>query len=143
MITAILKSALSIAGCTSVLYESEQLKGIITDEVLQTDIVGLILQPQSMTFEVKANSVYNHYGSITVEIMAQVKPEDTAENNAALWETLTENCRKFILVLTGTESFKKIGNVSADKIEENRYDANLVGWALHLDLFPLENIQNC
>jgi hypothetical protein len=143
MITSILKTALTTAGCTSVLYESDKLAGVITDQPNQADIIGLILQPNTMTFEVKGNGVHHHYPPVVIEIMKQVKMEDIAENNETTLTDLTLICDKFILALIKTGSFKKITSFTASKIPENKYDANILGWSLPLDLFAIENTQNC
>jgi hypothetical protein len=138
-----LKTLLTTAGCTLILYESDKLANIITDQSTQNDIIGLILQPNSMTFEVKGNGVHHHYPPIVVEIMKQVKLEDSAENNEATLKAIELICDKFIYGLTKAGVYKKITSVSASKIQETRYDANLLGWALPLDLYLIENIQNC
>jgi hypothetical protein len=143
MITSILKTALSTAGCSLILYESDKLAGVITDQSKQNDVIGLILQPNSMTFEIKANGVYHHYPPIIVEVMKQVKPEDTAENNESTFTALVDICDKFINALIKTQKFKKITSINASKIQENRYDANVIGWALPLDLFHNESNNHC
>jgi hypothetical protein len=143
MITSILKTALSTAGCTLVLYESDKLSDIKLDISKQDDIIGLIIQPNSMLFEVKGNGVHHHYPPVMVEILKQVKPEDTAENNEATLNSITSICDKFINALIKTGSFKKITSINASKVNENKYDANLLGWAMPLDLFYLENKTNC
>jgi hypothetical protein len=138
-----LKSILQTAGCTLILYESDKLANIVTDQSTQNDIIGLILQPNSMTFEVKGNGVHHHYPPVVVEIMKQVHLEDSAENNEATLKAIELICDKFIYGLTKAGVYKKITSISASKIQENRYDANLLGWALPLDLYLIENLQNC
>ncbi len=143
MITDKLKSALTTSGCTLVLYESDKLAGIITDQTKQSDIVGLIIQPNTLKLEVKGNSIHEHYPPIVVEIMKQVKPEDTAENNESTLRDLIEICKAFISALVVSGDFKKIQSVEITKIQETRYDANVIGWIIPLDLYLLENNNNC
>ncbi len=143
MITDKLKYALTSAGCTLVLYESDKLSGIITDQTRQNDIVGLIIQPNTLRLEVKGNSIHEHYPPITIEIMKQVNPEDTAENNESTLRDLVEVCKAFITVLVVSGDFKKIQSVEITKIQETRYDANVIGWIVPLDLHLLENNNNC
>jgi hypothetical protein len=138
-----LKALLQTAGCTLILYESDKLANILTDQSDQNDVIGLILQPNSMTFEVKGNGVHHHYPPVVVEIMKQVKLEDSAENNEATLKAIELICDKFIYGLTKAGAYKKITSISASKIQENRYDANLLGWSLPLDLYLIENLQNC
>lgn len=143
MIITDLKAALTTAGCTAVLYESKELAGIITDRSLQTDIVGLILEPTSVRLETKGNGVQEHYPPVTIEIMKQAPLEETAENNQAALESLLVVCKAFILALIATGKYKKINSVDATRILESRYDANLIGWSLPMDLYYLENKTNC
>jgi hypothetical protein len=138
-----LKALLQTAGCTLILYESDKLANILTDQSDQNDVIGLILQPNSMTFEVKGNGVHHHYPPVVVEIMKQVQLEDSAENNEATLKSIELICDKFIYGLTKAGSYKKITSITASKIQENRYDANLLGWSLPLDLYLIENLQNC
>ena len=142
MIT-ILKTALTTAGCNLVLYESDKIAGVITDQTKQDNVLGLILEPNSMTYEVKGNGVHHHYPPVVVEILKQARLEDSAENNKATFKLIEGICDKFIQALIKTGSFKKIGSITASKVLESRYDANLIGWSLPLDLFYLENKENC
>jgi hypothetical protein len=139
MITATLKTALTDSGCTFVLYESQQLANLLTDQSLHDDIVGLILQPVDITLEVKANAILEHYPPIRVEIMKQVRMEDSAENNENTLDYLLQVSKGFIKNLIATGMFKKITSVQVTKILETRYDANLIGWSLPLDLQLIEN----
>jgi hypothetical protein len=139
MITATLKNALTTSGCTLVLYESQQLANLLTDQTLHDDILGLILQPTDITLEVKANAILEHYPPVRVEIMKQVRLEDSAENNEVTLEDLFQVAKKFIKAVIATGIFKKITSVQATKILETRYDANLIGWSLPLDLQLIEN----
>jgi hypothetical protein len=143
MITSKIKTALTSAGCTLVLYESDKMSDIKLDVSKPADVIGLIIQPNSINFEPKGNGVHVHYPPLIVEILKQVKPEDTAENNEVTLNEVTEICRKFIMLLIKAGDYKKITNISASKVQESKYDANVIGWALPLDLFYLENKNNC
>jgi len=143
MITSKLKTALTAAGCTLVLYEAKELAGVITDQSKQNDLIGLILQPTSIRFELKGNGIHEHYPPVTVEIMKQVKPEDTAENNEATLNLIISAVKAFVTSLISTGDFKKITSFEADKILESRYDANVIGLSIPLDLFLIENKDNC
>lgn len=139
MITTQLKSILTSAGCTLVLYESGKLANLFTDQSLQTDIVGLIVQPNSFTKEVKANSILEHYPNFVIEIMHQARLEDSADNNEPVFEALNTVCDKVILYLIATGVYKKITPIVLNKILETKYDANCIGWSMTIDLTYLEN----
>lgn len=142
MITNDLKTLLSAAGCTLVLYESDKLAGIITDQANQNHILGLIIQPNEVELIPAGTGIRRHYPPITVEIMKQVRPEDTAENNEATLEALFGIVEKFYLsLMNGT--FKKLGRVTVVKIQETKYDANMIGWMIPLDLTHNENKTSC
>jgi hypothetical protein len=139
MITATLKTALTSAGCTLVLYESQQLANLLTDQTLHDDIVGLILQPVDITLEVKANAILEHYPPIRIEIMKQVRLEDSAENHEAALDAILAVAKSFIKNVILSGQFKKVISITVSKILETRYDANLIGWSLPLDLQLIEN----
>ena len=143
MITTKLKTILTAAGCTSVLYEAKELANIIADQALQSDIIAVIIQPTEVTLEVKANGVHEHYPPVMVEIMKQVPLEDSAENNEVTFVALLEICKAVIGGLIDSGDYKKITSLKVSKILETRYDANVIGWAMPLDLFYLENKNNC
>jgi hypothetical protein len=143
MIQAKLKTALTAAGCTLVVYENAQLANIITDQAHADDIVGLVLEQQNMTLETAGNGVREHYAPAVIEVMAQVRPEDTAEHNAALLENLLTVAKKFIYQLIRTGDFAHIAPVPATSIPESRYDANVIGWHLEPDLLLISNLNNC
>jgi hypothetical protein len=142
MITSLLKSILTDAGCTLVLYESSQLANLLTDQSKPGDIIGLILQPNDVTLEVKANSIIEHYAPERIEILKQVRLEDSAENNEQTLEYLLAICKDIILLLIASGDYKKITTMVVTKILETRYDANVIGWSMPLDLYYLEN-KNC
>lgn len=138
-----LKTQLTAAGCTQVFYENEQLANVITDQINQGAIVGMIIEPSAATFEVKGNGVSPRFPPVIVEIMQQVKPEDTAEHNRTAFEDLTAIASKFVYLLVRSAEFAKITDVPATKITENRYDANVIGWRLSLNLKYIDNTLNC
>ena len=138
-----LKTQLTAAGCTLVFYENEQLANVITDQINQGAIVGMIIEPSMAIFEVKGNGVTPRFPPVIVEIMQQVKPEDTAEHNRTAFEDLTAIASKFVYLLVRSEEFAKITDVPATKITENRYDANVIGWSLSLNLKYISNALNC
>jgi hypothetical protein len=139
MITATLKNSLELAGCTLIFYESSQLANLLTDQSREDDIIGLVLQPVDIYLEVKANAILEHYPPIRVEILKQVRLEDSAENNEETLEDLLTISKAFIKNLIATGLFKKITSLTASKIMENKYDANIIGWGLPLDLQLIEN----
>jgi len=139
VITTQLKTILNSAGCTLVLYESSQLANILTDQSNQTDVIGLILQPTDVDLDIKANAIPEHYNPIIIEILKQVRLEDLAENNEATFDALLQICKKVILYLIDSEDFKKIQPMKLTKILETKYDANVIGWTMPLDLYYLHN----
>ena len=143
MITAKLKLILTNAGCTTVLYESSQLANILVDYAKREEIIGLILQPNTVQLNVKANAIQEHYPPVVIEIMQQVKLEDSAENNEEKLEDLKEICKEVILGLIDSGDYKKIMPFKIIKILETRYDANVIGWSLPLDLYTLLNENKC
>ena len=143
MITTNLKLILTAAGCTTVLYESDKLSNILMDTAKREEVIGMILQPNEIELNVKANAIQEHYPPVIVEIMQQVKLEDTAENNEEKLESLKEICKEIILGLISSGDYKKIPSYKITKILEIRYDANVIGWSLPLDLYTLINENKC
>ena len=143
MITAKLKLILTAAGCTTVLYESDKLSNILMDMAKREEIIGMILQPNTVQLNVKANAIQEHYPPVIVEIMQQIKLEDTAENNEAKLTDLLEICKAVILGLIASGDYKKITPIEVTKILETRYDANVIGWSMPLDLYYLLNENKC
>jgi len=143
MIKDLLTTALTTAGCTKILYESDKLAGITSDQIEPSDIVGYIIEPNNLTFDVKSNGILRTYSPHYVEILAQVKTEDTAVNNEVLLESLASIAEKFIYQLVTSGKFKKITSVQSSKVLENKYDANVIGWSLPLQLNYLEMKENC
>jgi hypothetical protein len=143
MIRTQLQTALTDAGCTLVLYESAQMATVITDQTKFSDIVGLVLEPDTITLESRGNGLHEHYPPVTVEVFQQVRPEDTAANNEATLAAMLAVCKAFVLVLIRSGAFAKIPAVPCTKLTERRYDANVLGWSMALDLQPLTNETTC
>lgn len=143
MITAKLKLILTAAGCTTVLYESSQLANILMDTAKREEIIGMILQPNTVQLNVKANAIQEHYPPVVVEIMQQVKLEDSAENNEAKLEALKGITKKVVYALIITGDYKQVKPMEITKILESRYDANVIGWSMPLDLYYLLNENKC
>jgi hypothetical protein len=143
MIKSLLTTALTTAGCTKILYESDKLSGITSDQIEQTDIVGYIIEPNNLTFDIKSNGILRVYSPHYIEILAQVKPEEAAANNEILLESLALIAEKFIYQLVISSNFKKIVSIQAVKVLENKYDANVIGWSLPITLNYLEMKENC
>lgn len=139
MITAILKQILQDSGCTLVLYEQDKLANLYTDQSHQDDIVGLVIQPNEVTLEVRANAIMERFPPINIEIMKQVRLEDAADNNEVVLQALLDICKEVILRLIARAEFKKITTMTVFKIPERKYDANVIGWSMPIDLTYLQN----
>lgn len=142
MITSILKTAAINAGCEQIFYESDKLSGVITDQSQQDKILCLILQTNSLKLKV-ISGMRERYPAVIIEIMKQVKMEDTAENNETTLDALLVVCKSFIYYLIESGSFSKITEVPVEKIQESRYDANFLGWSMSLDLNYIQNSDQC
>lgn len=143
MIRTQLQTALTAAGCTLVLYESTQLANVTLNSSKPTDVIGMVLEPDTLTLETKGNGVVETYPPTMVEILKQVRPEDTAVNNEETLQELLTIAKVFIYQLIRGGEFGKIPNVPATKVNERRYDANVLGWSLALSLKPLINALKC
>jgi len=145
MITDKLKTIMADSGCTLVIYEAERLANLYTDQSNQLDIVGLIIQPASITLEVKANAIHEHYNPMLLKIMRQVEVEASADVNEAKLQDLLNICKEIIVRLINDASFKTINPFVATRILETEFDANVIGWAMPLDLYYLlnENREPC
>lgn len=139
MIVSILKDILTDSGCTYVLYESDKLANLVTDEGTQDDIIGLIVQPNSVNLVVRANAILEQYPPYYIEVMKQVRLEDTADNNEVVLQELLDICKQIIVKLIDLQVFRTIMPLRVDKILENKYDANVIGWSMPLDLTYLLN----
>ena len=145
MIAETLKTVLTDSGCTYVLYESDKLANLVTDEATQDDVIGLILQPNTINLVVRANAILEQYPPYTIEILKQVRLEDAADNNEALLQKLLDICKEIIIRLIGLGIFRTITPLTVTKVQENRYDANVIGWSMPLALTRLlnENREPC
>jgi hypothetical protein len=139
-------NALLAAGCEEVFYEADKLANIKMDESHQAKIIALILQPNEVTLEVKANAILEHYPPIYVEILQQVRLEDIAMNNQTVLDNLLIMCKKVIYKLieysqdgTMDATFNKLLPMTVTKVTESKYDANVIGWSMPLNLIYLFN----
>jgi hypothetical protein len=155
MIKAKLVTILATSGCTKVYYEQDKLANLIIDQGLQSDIIGLITQPNEITLEVKANAIMEHYPPYVIEVMQQVRLEDDADDytvtsNEVKLQQCLDICKKIILNIIGAAQNKvpfaglglnlgKIKTIQLTKILETRYDANVIGWSMPLDVTRLLN----
>jgi len=139
MITATLKQILTDSGCNLVLYEQNRLANLYTDQSDQFDVVGLIMQPDEVVLEVKANAIMEHYSPLVIEIMQQVRMEDEADSNETKLQDLLDICKEIIVRLIAEATFKTLVPVRVTKITERKYDANVIGWSMPLDLTYLLN----
>jgi hypothetical protein len=139
MITAKLKNILTASGCTLVLYEQDKLANLQTNQSNQADIIGLIIQPNDLTLEVRANAIHEHYNPLTIEVMQQVRLEDAADNNETKLQLLLNICKEIIIRLIHEAEYKTLMPVTVVKILESKYDANVIGWSMPLDLYYLLN----
>lgn len=139
MITAKLKQILIDSGCTVVIYEQDKLANLHTDVSNQLDTIGIIIQPNEISLEVKANAIHEHYNPLTIEVMRQVRLEDQADNNEVALQALLDICKQIIVRLIARAEFKTITPVTCVKIPENKYDINPIGWSMPLNLYYLLN----
>jgi len=139
MVTDKLKAILTASGCTLVLYESDKLANILTDQSDQNDIIGLILQINEVDLEIKANAIPEHYNPLVIEILQQVRLEDTADNNEVRLQALLDMCKEIIVRIIADAEFKTILPMHLTKIQEMKYDANVIGWSMPFDLYYLHN----
>jgi hypothetical protein len=139
MISSKLKTILASSGCTLVLYESDKIANLKVDQGSQNDIIGLIIQPNEVLLEVKANAILEHFSPIVIEVIQQVELEGAADDNEVKLQTLLDVCKKIILYLINSGDYKKIDKMTATKIQETKYDANVIGWSMPLDLYYLKN----
>jgi len=139
MITSIIKQVLTDSGCTLVVYDQQQLTNLFTDQSNQMDIVGVIFMQNTITLEVKANAIHEHYNPLVVDIVMQVDLEAKAEINEWKLQTTLNICKEIIVRLINMAEFKTITPVTVNRVLETKYDANLIGWSMGLDLYYLLN----
>ena len=143
MITTALKTSLTTAGCTLVLYEAPALANVMADQSNPADIIGIVIEPNVINLVPRGNGVHEEYPPILVEVLKQVKPEDSAENNEATLNELLTICKVFIYNIIRSGVYHKVPAVPATKVLESRYDANVIGWSMALTLKPITNAENC
>lgn len=139
MITTKLKQILADSGCTLVLYDQQQIVNLFTDRSDQFDTVGIIIQPDIITLEVRANAIAEHYNPLIIEVVKQVRLEDKAELNETKLQACLDICKEIIVRLIALAEFKTILPVNAVRILESKYDANVIGWSIALNLYYLLN----
>jgi hypothetical protein len=139
MITTTIKQILTDSGCTLVIYESDKIANLKTDRSNQVDMVGLLIQPNQVTLEVKANSIVERFNPLIIEIFQQVELEDPADKNETKLQECLDVCKQVINRLIATGQFRKLQSVTLTKIQETKYDANVIGWSLPLDLYWYKN----
>jgi hypothetical protein len=139
MITDKLKQILTDSGCTLVVYDQAQLTNLYTDRSDMIDIVGVIIQPADIQLEVRANAIHEHYNPIMVEVVQQVRLENKAEQNETKLQECLNICKRIIIRLIGSAEFKTITPVTAIRVLETKYDANVIGWSIALNLYYLLN----
>jgi len=137
-----IEALLTNAGCTLVFYETDNLSNIRTDESNATDIVGVVVQPNEIALQIKANSIIEH-PILTVEILQQVTPENLLYNQESVLQNLVIVCKTFINKAIASGIFQKITNVTITKIKESKYDANLIGWSIPINWVLIENEVHC
>jgi hypothetical protein len=139
MIASNLKTIVTQAGCTLVVYESDKIANLKLDVSNQNDIIGLIIQPNEVKLKVLANAIMEHYPLFYIEVIQQVRLEDAADTNEYKLSYLLNVCKKIILYLIYSGDYKQIKPMTVAKIQENKYDANVIGWSMPLDLVLLKN----
>jgi len=139
MVTAKLKTILTASGCTLVLYEQDKLANLYTDQGSQADIVGLIVQLNEVILDIRANAIPEHYNPLVIEVFRQVRLEDAADNNETAFQQMLDLCKEIIVRVIADAEFKTIMPMRLTKIQETRYDANVIGWSMPFDLYYLHN----
>jgi len=143
MINGNLKTNLLTAGCTIATYQTPQGANIAADQINPADIVGVVIEPTTVTLAVQGNGIHEQWPPITVEIFKQVAVEAPADDNETILNEILTIAKVFINNLVRSQYYLKIANVPCTKITEQRYDANVMGWSLSLTLKPVNSGQNC
>lgn len=139
MITDKIKTILTDSGCSLVVYDQEQLTNLYVDQSNQVDVVGVIIQPADVILEVHANAIHEHYNPLRIEILKQVDLEAKAETNEATLEELLHIVKEVIFRLIHAAEYKTITPITVTRVLESRYDANVIGWSIPLNLYYLLN----
>lgn len=130
------------AGCTFVLYETDNLSNIRMDESYGTDVIGLVVQPNELILEVRANAIRER-PVLTVEILQQVRPENPTYNQENVLEDLLKVVKTFIYKAIASAIFHKITDVTISKVLESKYDANVIGWSIPIKWILIKNEDHC
>lgn len=139
MITDTLKTILTKAGCSKVIYDQEQLVNLYADAPDSSDVIGIIMRPPDVILEVRANAIAEHYNPLMIEVVQQARLEDKAEENEAQLQELLDICKKVIVYVIGEAEFKTILPMTLPRVLESKYDANVIGWAMPFNLYWLKN----
>lgn len=139
MITDKLKTVLTDSGCTLVIYDQSQLVNLFMDQSDMLDVVGVIVQPDTIILEVKANAIHEHYNPLVIEVCQQVRAEEKAEFHELKLQECLDICKQIIVRLIGMTEFKTITPVTAIRVLESKYDSNIIGWSIALNLYYLLN----
>ena len=139
MITDKIKTILTDSGCSLVLYDQEQLANLYVDQSNQVDIVGVIIMPSDVVLEVRANAIHEHYNPLRIEILKQAAVEAKGETNDLILEELLRVVKEVIFRLIHAAQYKTITPITATRVLESRYDANVIGWSVPLNLYYLLN----
>ena len=137
-----LESLLMNSGCTLVFNETANLSNIRTDESDSTDIIGLVVRPEDVVLQVKANNITER-PVLSVEILQQVRPEDLAYHNEVIMENLLDVVKMFVYKAIEAAIFLKIGDVTVTKVRETKYDANVIGWSIPINWVLIKNDTHC
>jgi len=137
-----IEALLMNSGCTLVFNETDNLSNIRTDESIPVDIIGLVVQPNELVFQVKSNNITER-PIFTVEILQQVRPEDLAYHNELVLENLKDVCKIFVYKAIESGIFHKIGDVTLSKVLESKYDANVIGWSIPINWILIKNAEHC
>jgi len=137
-----LEALLINSGCTLVFNETDNLSNIRTDESAPADIIGLVVQPNEVVFQVKSNNITER-PILTVEILQQVRPEDLAYHNELVLENLLDTCKIFVYKAIESGIFHKITDVTLSKVLESKYDANVIGWSIPINWILIKNDEHC
>ena len=128
-----LETYLTASGCTKIFYDSPVIANILTDEAGPDDIIAVIQEFDTMTLEPSGSGLIEHY-TPKIDILKQCEPERFATNNETTITRLKFITKVFILILMRSGEFQKIGSVPMTRVNEKKYDANVIGWTLSLDL---------
>lgn len=139
----IIESQLTAIGCDRIIYEAEGLANLKADQIKPDELVGVIIQPDEVVLEARANSVFVRQSILRVQILKQTDPVSLSEKSHDILVETLERCKQFINALIETGEFKKITSIPARKVMETSYDANMIGWMMMIDMTRLLNDELC